>query len=891
MIKFKTDGSWGAGLGRKLHAAEIDENFYELVQRINGVIDSPGFGLGIATFEVVGNLLYVHMTDSTVEGPFTLPTANWTFIGNWQANTVIPAYSVFTNNGDTYLALITHISDPTSFDPDANDGSGNDLYALIVSPEKGNPGQRGAQGFDGPIGEPGMFMPGRRGITGDRGITWKGEYNPLIVPGYVINDAISYQGSAWICINPTVLDPISSSADWQLLASRGNDGDPMGPAGKDGIPGFPGLDGSDGFMGVPGKRGEKGTKGDKGDMGDGGSGGGGGGSGFFGSGGDTGAAPPWVDPISVPMLTDFAWVHQGAATSPTDAAGFGIVVTAEGSGDQIHALMKTVPSGNWTADIGIIPPIPQENFIRGGLAIYDSVGGKLFTVGISFISGVIGIDADGWNSTTSHAATPKHIDAVGAANMYFFRVHWDGTHNNFYYSYDGINYTLLYQEASGSFFDNQPNKVGLFISSNVDTAGALECAIRCFHYKDDDVYNPASARVGAKGDKGEAGDQGEIGPQGSSFIGIGAMAECAFNAKYSGTFAVTSASTALLPVATENFDVGSFYNNTTTNYKWTPPSGVVQINGMARGLSNGASQSFTGALILLKNGSEVIRAGLTFAGSGSPNEPAATIAYVDEANGTDYYQLAVAGVASFTGNVIAVDFSGVCGVFADGLPAIDSGVEDGDVLTVESGVAVWAAPGGGGGGGGGYWGPVTKPVLSDFTAQNSAANDGGNALGFAVVNSSMGSSGNIQPMMKAVPGGGSWYVDMGCSAPMPMEQYVGGGICLRESSSGKIITFNFNYQADSQIQVNYWTNYTSYSSGQKNWNNPMPHGFFRIHYTGSAYEFWFSTDNIVWGLVVSKAQTDFFASGADQVGLFFNPQENSGGPHPGGVNFFHYLEH
>ena len=90
---------------------------------------------------------------------------------------------------------------------------------------------------------------------------WKGEY--VNETAYVINDAVSYTGSSYICIADTTGHLPTDTEYWTLLAAKGDPGD----KGDKGDPGDPGADGAKGDQGDPGAKGDKGDKGDQGDPG------------------------------------------------------------------------------------------------------------------------------------------------------------------------------------------------------------------------------------------------------------------------------------------------------------------------------------------------------------------------------------------------------------------------------------------------------------------------------------------------------------------------------------------------------------------------------------------------------------------------------------------------
>jgi hypothetical protein len=136
---YRTTGPWGVGLGMDLVNSYVDVDFYTLIQNdnyllalINGFITVPP--TSIADFIVSGNQFYVELTNHTMLGPYTLPSAIWTVVpgGTWQPNTAYVVNDVFTTNGTVYLVIFPYPGAPT-FDPGANDGHGHNYFQPILT--------------------------------------------------------------------------------------------------------------------------------------------------------------------------------------------------------------------------------------------------------------------------------------------------------------------------------------------------------------------------------------------------------------------------------------------------------------------------------------------------------------------------------------------------------------------------------------------------------------------------------------------------------------------------------------------------------------------------------------------------------------------------------------
>lgn len=127
-VTYRTSGTWGPGKGSNLTPAEVDENFWQLVQ---DVATKAATGAGIANFYVTGDQMTVVLTDHTLLGPYTLPTAKIVFVGAWSPATIYYVNDILTANGSTYIVLLNHTS-AGSFSPSANNGHGSDYYGLLL---------------------------------------------------------------------------------------------------------------------------------------------------------------------------------------------------------------------------------------------------------------------------------------------------------------------------------------------------------------------------------------------------------------------------------------------------------------------------------------------------------------------------------------------------------------------------------------------------------------------------------------------------------------------------------------------------------------------------------------------------------------------------------------
>ena len=86
--------------------------------------------------------------------------------------------------------------------------------------DKGDQGERGATGMMGPIGLQGdKGDQGDAGAQGPAGLIWLGTWSSST--SYLIADAVTHNGSAWIAAAPSLNKEPGIDAAWSLLAMKG----------------------------------------------------------------------------------------------------------------------------------------------------------------------------------------------------------------------------------------------------------------------------------------------------------------------------------------------------------------------------------------------------------------------------------------------------------------------------------------------------------------------------------------------------------------------------------------------------------------------------------------------------------------------------------------------
>ncbi len=249
------------------------------------------------------------------------------------------------------------------------------------------------------------------------------------------------------------------------------------------------------------------------------------------------------------------------------------------------------------------------------------------------------------------------------------------------------------------------------------------------------------------------------------------------------------------------------------------------------------------------------------------------------------------GIATNTGATGATGYTGNTGPTGNSGPTGVAGSATNTGATGPTGV--------GGAGGGGAFDTVTAPVLSNFTANNFGtsgctggtwASGGGIYINDPTTNSN---TNKLRGWLKAVPGGGTWTVDIGVTAPLLFGvTYVQSGLQLRETSSGKSIVMMIQDVGTSrQLYLDTVSADTSgsFSTVTNTGNMYHPYIFIRCYYDGTNYNMYYSIDNINWAYVGQQAKS-FFSSAATNIGFFINPCQSSGNL-TAGASCFHYKEH
>jgi hypothetical protein len=167
--------------------------------------------------------------------------------------------------------------------------------------------------------------------------------------------------------------------------------------------------------------------------------------------------------------------------------------------------------------------------------------------------------------------------------------------------------------------------------------------------------------------------------------------------------------------------------------------------------------------------------------------------------------------------------------------------------------------------------PVTPPVSGDFSWVNQGSATLETTYGGMHLTAPAGSGDNIRSLVKSAPGSTPWTLT---TLVVPMVQpvaYHTAGICVRESSTGKIIILTTGYgsAANVTMAVKMMTNSTTFSSFAYSLaGSPFMYPIWlRIVDSGTNLEYYRSADGRHFTKVYSHSRTAFMAGGANQIGI------------------------
>lgn len=178
---------------------------------------------------------------------------------------------------------------------------------------------------------------------------------------------------------------------------------------------------------------------------------------------------------------------------------------------------------------------------------------------------------------------------------------------------------------------------------------------------------------------------------------------------------------------------------------------------------------------------------------------------------------------------------------------------------------------------------VSYPSAASFSWVNQGSATANNTAGPLFFSSPAESGDNIKLLVTNTPTA-PYTAIMGFRPTNPGVNYTTVGMALRESSSGKLVTFNFSYGNGFSISSSKWNSVSSWSGAY--FDMPIHTGgyiWYKIYDNNTARYYYYSIDGQNFLQLYSVSRTDFITP--DQIGFFVNVNNASW---PSGIEIFHW---
>lgn len=187
------------------------------------------------------------------------------------------------------------------------------------------------------------------------------------------------------------------------------------------------------------------------------------------------------------------------------------------------------------------------------------------------------------------------------------------------------------------------------------------------------------------------------------------------------------------------------------------------------------------------------------------------------------------------------------------------------------------------------WGPLfplTEPVSGNYAWINQGSASVATTNGGVLLSCPSAAADSLKIRKKTAPST-PYKIDavffVGCDLSAMGSQANTWGLCFRQSSDGKLVTFATSASVGGGVTtfttaIGKWTDATTFSAAYTPAASPTSSiavrlMWWRIEDDGSNRKCSFSTDGQNWSLVHSVGRTDFLT--ADEVGFFINPRNTS----------------
>ena len=161
-----------------------------------------------------------------------------------------------------------------------------------------------------------------------------------------------------------------------------------------------------------------------------------------------GAGVPWAT-FTDPTTVSFSWMNQGSATVTTRTKSLYLLAPAI-SGDNIRGQQIAAPTAPWSVTACLVPQQFNVNYNQVGLYVSDGTKIQFF---ILAANGLVALND--YSNPTTYAGTQVFSANLGAPLPFLFlKIYYDGTTLYFYWSVNGVDFTLLSSVAGTSFLSS-----------------------------------------------------------------------------------------------------------------------------------------------------------------------------------------------------------------------------------------------------------------------------------------------------------------------------------------------------------------------------------------------------------------------------------------------------
>jgi hypothetical protein len=178
---------------------------------------------------------------------------------------------------------------------------------------------------------------------------------------------------------------------------------------------------------------------------------------------------PWgpIFPLATPPTTGWSWDNQDTAT--VDTTNGGIYMSTPGNAaTELYCYYRTAPSVPYKITALVIGNCVPANYVYFGLTFRQSSDGKLATFAVTHESSWIW-RVQKWTNSTTFSAHYTSVDTRSLVPYYFLRIEDDNTNRICSFSFDGINFRLIYSVGRTDFLT--ADQVGLVLKSQSGTNG------------------------------------------------------------------------------------------------------------------------------------------------------------------------------------------------------------------------------------------------------------------------------------------------------------------------------------------------------------------------------------------------------------------------------------